>query len=64
MPADGDRVLVCKDCSREFVLAAGEAAFFAARGLTEPKRCVACRRARAAQQQAREQEHIQGGQLR
>ena len=42
-----DRTLTCVDCGNEFTWSAGEQAFFQEKGLTsEPKRCLACRRAR------------------
>lgn len=42
-----DKILVCKDCGKEFVFTAGEQEFFAQKGLDkEPKRCKNCRMAR------------------
>jgi hypothetical protein len=38
-----DQRIVCKDCQREFIFDEGEQAFFAAKKLTPPKRCHACR---------------------
>jgi CxxC-x17-CxxC domain-containing protein len=44
-----DRMLVCRDCGREFVFTAGEQEFFAQKGFTnEPGRCPECRAARRA----------------
>jgi len=44
-----DKVLVCKDCGREFVFTAGEQEFYAERGFqNEPARCKECRDARKA----------------
>lgn len=45
-----DKMLVCRDCGAEFVFTAGEQAFYAERGFSEPVRCPACR---AARRQAR-----------
>ncbi|MBZ4665461.1 zinc-ribbon domain containing protein [Mahella sp.] len=44
-----DKVLVCKDCGREFVFTAGEQEFYAERGFqNEPARCKDCRDSRKA----------------
>ena len=45
-----DKILVCRDCGAEFVFTAGEQAFYAERGFTDPARCPSCR---AARRQAR-----------
>lgn len=42
--SEGDRRLVCAECGGDFLFEAGEQAFFAERGLTEPKRCPPCRK--------------------
>lgn len=47
-----DLDLVCVDCGFSFVLTAGERAFFAAKNLTDPKRCLACRAKRLAERRA------------
>jgi hypothetical protein len=46
-----DRMLVCKDCLSEFLWSAGEQDYYATRTppLTQPRRCVECRRARKAE---------------
>ena len=56
MPKEGamlnyvDKVLVCRDCSREFIFSAGEQEFYQSRGLQhEPRRCPDCRNARRQQ---------------
>jgi hypothetical protein len=42
-----DKVLICKECGKEFVWTAGEQEFYAAKGFTnEPKRCPECRASR------------------
>lgn len=41
-----DEVIVCADCRVDFVFTASEAAFFASKGLTKPRRCKACRQKR------------------
>lgn len=38
-----DKVLVCKDCGKEFTFTAKEQAFYAEKNFTEPKRCKECR---------------------
>ncbi|MDI6601643.1 MAG: zinc-ribbon domain-containing protein [Thermoanaerobacteraceae bacterium] len=39
-----DKVLVCKDCGKEFVFTAGEQQFYAEKGFqNEPVRCKECR---------------------
>jgi CxxC-x17-CxxC domain-containing protein len=43
-----DKILVCADCSQEFVFTASEQDFYAQRGFTDPKRCASCRSARKA----------------
>ena len=43
-----DKILVCADCSQQFVFTASEQDFYSQRGFTEPKRCPACREARKA----------------
>ena len=49
-----DKMLICRDCGREFVFTAGEQEFFSERGFeNEPRRCGECRRAR------RREPHIQ-----
>jgi len=44
-----DRTLTCRDCGQAFTFTAGEQAFYAERGYSEPQRCPACRAARKAQ---------------
>lgn len=42
-----DKTLVCKDCDKEFVFAAGEQSLYADHGFqNEPLRCKSCRDAR------------------
>jgi CxxC-x17-CxxC domain-containing protein len=42
-----DKVLVCKDCGKEFVFTAGEQEFYESKGFqNEPGRCKECRSAR------------------
>ena len=43
-----DKILVCADCSQQFVFTASEQDFYAQRGFSEPKRCAPCRNARKA----------------
>lgn len=44
-----DRTLTCRDCGQTFVFTAGEQAFYAERGYSEPLRCQSCRAARKQQ---------------
>jgi len=45
-----DKILICQDCSREFVFTEGEQEFYKEKGLqNEPKRCPDCRKAKKAQ---------------
>jgi len=44
-----DRNLTCRDCGKTFVFTAGEQAFFAEKGLSDPIRCPDCRRLRKQQ---------------
>ncbi len=42
-----DKILICKDCGKEFTFTAGEQEFFAEKGFSnEPQRCKECRQAR------------------
>ena len=42
-----DKVLICKECGKEFIWTAGEQKFYTEKGFTnEPQRCKACRDAR------------------
>jgi CxxC-x17-CxxC domain-containing protein len=47
-----DRTLVCRDCGQSFIFTAGEQAFYAERGYTDPQRCPSCRAARKAERNA------------
>ena len=38
-----DKVLVCKDCAKEFIFTAGEQEFFVAKKFHTPTRCKECR---------------------
>ena len=45
-----DKTIVCKDCGNEFEFSVGEQEFYKEKGFdNEPKRCLACRRAKKAQ---------------
>lgn len=41
-----DEVIVCADCRTEFTFTESEAAFFASKGLSKPRRCKPCRQKR------------------
>ena len=44
-----DRTITCRDCGEAFTFTAGEQAFYAERGYSEPQRCANCRAERKAQ---------------
>jgi CxxC-x17-CxxC domain-containing protein len=44
-----DRTITCRDCGQAFTFTAGEQAFYAERGYTDPQRCASCRAARKSQ---------------
>ena len=45
-----DKILICKECGREFTFTAGEQEFYADKGFqNEPVRCKECRALRKAQ---------------
>ena len=45
-----DKVIVCKDCNKEFVFTENEQAFYKEKGFeNEPQRCPDCRKARKQQ---------------
>lgn len=43
-----DRYLTCADCGNTFTWTQGEQEFYISKGLSEPKRCPACRKLRKA----------------
>ncbi len=43
-----DKVIVCKDCGKEFTFTANEQAFYAERDFSDPKSCKECRDAKKA----------------
>jgi CxxC-x17-CxxC domain-containing protein len=47
-----DRTITCRDCGEAFTFTAGEQAFYAERGYSEPQRCANCRAERKAQRAA------------
>jgi hypothetical protein len=44
----GDRQIVCCDCGEEFTFSRGEQEYFLSKMLSDPRRCLDCRRARRA----------------
>ena len=42
------KIIACVECGSDFDFGASEAAFYQRKGLAEPKRCAACRKARKA----------------
>ena len=49
------KVIVCKDCGKEFDFTAGEQEFYAEQGFNEPVRCKECRQAKKDRNQKAEQ---------
>ena len=43
-----DKVIVCKDCGKEFVFTIGEQEFYVTMEFSSPIRCKACRDAKKA----------------
>ena len=56
-----DKTITCRECGQEFPFTAGEQAFYAERGYTEPQRCPSCRAARKARQASSGYERGGGG---
>ncbi len=56
-----DRTLTCRDCGQAFTFTAGEQAFYAERGFSEPQRCPSCRSARKAQRASQGYDSGSGG---
>ena len=48
-----DRILVCRECGREFIFTAGEQQFYKEKGFHDPTRCPECRAARKRNRQDR-----------
>src|SRR5919107_2228000 len=47
-----DRTITCRDCGEAFTFTAGEQAFYAERGYSQPQRCANCRAERKSQRAA------------
>lgn len=43
IPEFNDTVITCLDCGQDFTFEVGEQRYFWSKGLSEPKRCKACR---------------------
>jgi CxxC-x17-CxxC domain-containing protein len=56
-----DRTITCRDCGEAFTFTAGEQAFYAERGYSEPQRCANCRAERKAQRAASGYDSGSGG---
>lgn len=41
-----EKIIVCKDCGKEFIVTVGEQEFYIEKGFDLPKRCQSCREAR------------------
>ncbi len=46
-----DETITCKDCGKPFMFSEGEAAFYAERQYTPPKRCKPCRAEKKSRQE-------------
>jgi CxxC-x17-CxxC domain-containing protein len=52
-----DKILVCKECGKEFIFSASEQEFYDSKGFkNEPSRCPECRAARKQQVNKRERQ--------
>lgn len=51
-----NRVIICKDCGKEFDFTPGEQEFYTQNNLKDPVRCKECRDKRKAERAAREVE--------
>ena len=49
-----NKILVCRDCGREFIFTIGEQQFYSSRDLNEPTRCPKCRAARRRERRGKE----------
>lgn len=45
-----DKIIICRNCGKEFKFTAGEQKFYEEKGLAAPVRCKECRAARKAAQ--------------
>ncbi len=52
-----DKVIVCKECEKEFDFTAGEQSFYEKNKFSEPVRCKACRDARKANKNAKNESY-------
>jgi len=53
-----ERVLICKDCGKEFIFSVQEQEFFAEKGFqNDPARCLDCRKARKQQSHRGERQY-------
>jgi hypothetical protein len=58
-----DKVIICKDCKKEFIFTENEQAFYKEKGFdNEPQRCPDCRRARKQQHNGNGNRDNRGGQ--
>lgn len=51
-----DKIIICKDCKREFTLTVGEQKFYEEKGFAEPARCKECRDRRKAEREQQSQQ--------
>ena len=52
-----NKVIVCKDCGKEFTFTTGEQEFYAEQGFNEPVRCKECRQAKKDKNHRTEQKY-------
>lgn len=50
-----DKVIVCRNCGKEFTFKVGEQRFYEEKGFAEPVRCKECRDKRKAEREASEE---------
>lgn len=51
-----DKVIVCRNCGKEFIFTAGEQAFYGEHKFPDPVRCKECREARKNKIKNKEEE--------
>ncbi len=50
-----DKIIICRNCGKEFVFSVGEQRFFEEKGLSEPVRCKDCKAKRKEQSSIKEE---------
>lgn len=53
-----DKIIVCRNCGKEFTFTVGEQRFFEEKGLSAPVRCKECKAKRKAEQSIQEETQV------